>query len=579
MTTGSRTEGVRGIGSNGFIRTVANLTVTGDLVVLGENRSLAGTGSFFWEVADTNAEYWAFELPTGTSEHVPVLGVGIGLDGVDLGLFNGITQTTLAVLDADRDSFIALDFSGDDAARLRANTAMTISTSSSTLTLTPTTDVHITDGTGLVIGHTAQITANTVAELQVLGSAAIDASVIIGAFSADTIPSELQFVKSRNASVAGNTIVADNDLVGRLSFLPADGVDLATVAATFHAEVEDGSPAAGDIGMAFVWKTMAGGGAALTEKMRLDADGGLKFNQSSTISTSTGILALDAASGQAIRLNEAQGNVDVVIESNSQDYFMHFDASENSIGIFGAADTDTKVYFNFPAITAPADTNYQKVHMRSAGGALTIPSGTTAEVGTMVIDEPNITATGTVTTGFTLKITGGPSQATNNYALWVDDGYTRLDSGAIIGAATSTNNLIDDSSTGAGTTTLYVGNASITVSSDVRLKEDVEDTKMDALSLIDRFRVVDFAWNDPSDISSYGKNYRGRYTGMLAQETIKVAPWVINDQGGGRNCPQCTNGLDCDSHGAWQVEYQHLVPTLVKAIQELRAEVRALKEA
>jgi len=126
MTTGSRTEGVRGIGSNGFIRTVGNLTVTGDLVVLGENRALAGTGSFFWEDADSNAEYWAFELPSGTSEHVPVLGVGVGLDGVDLGLFDGITFPTMAVLDADRDSFIAIDHSADDAARLRSNTPLTI---------------------------------------------------------------------------------------------------------------------------------------------------------------------------------------------------------------------------------------------------------------------------------------------------------------------------------------------------------------------------------------------------------------------------------------------------------------------
>ena len=153
MTTGSRTEGVRGIGSNGFIRTVGNLTVTGDLVVLGENRALAGTGSYFWEDADANAEYWAFELPTGTSQHVPVLGVGVGLDGVDLGLFDGITQPTLAVIDADRDAFIALDFSADDAARLRSNAAMTISTSTGDLTLDPTgDDVILLDSTALAFG-------------------------------------------------------------------------------------------------------------------------------------------------------------------------------------------------------------------------------------------------------------------------------------------------------------------------------------------------------------------------------------------------------------------------------------------
>ena len=126
MTTGSRTEGVKGIGAEGFIRTVKNLTVTGDLVVHGETRSTIGTGAAFWEVADANANYWAFDLPVGGDINVPVVGFGIALDGVDLGLFDGITQTTVAVIDADRDSFIALDFSGDDASRIRSNTTINV---------------------------------------------------------------------------------------------------------------------------------------------------------------------------------------------------------------------------------------------------------------------------------------------------------------------------------------------------------------------------------------------------------------------------------------------------------------------
>ena len=293
MTTGARTEGLKGIGSNGFIRTVGNLTVTGDLVVLGENRALAGTGSFFWEDADANAEYWAFELPSGTSEHVPVLGVGVGLDGVDLGLFDGITQPTMAVIDADRDSFIAMDFSADDAARLRANAAMTISTSTAALTLTPTTDVHVSNGTGLVIGHTAQVTNGQLGELQVLGTGAADSLAILGRWSADSGAPELAFVKSRNAAIESFTIAANGDPVGQLRFYPDDGVDYQTLAAQFRALVDDSSPAAGDIGMAFVWSQMPGGAGSLAETMRLTAAGSLTFNQASTISTAAGALTLD----------------------------------------------------------------------------------------------------------------------------------------------------------------------------------------------------------------------------------------------------------------------------------------------
>jgi len=130
MTTGSRTEGLKGIGAEGFIRTVKNLTVTGDLVVHGETRSTVGTGhdvSAFWETADANANYWAYDLPAGGATAVPVMGIGIGLKDVDLGLFNGLTQPTLAVLDADRDSYLVLDFSADDSPRIRSNQDLTFS--------------------------------------------------------------------------------------------------------------------------------------------------------------------------------------------------------------------------------------------------------------------------------------------------------------------------------------------------------------------------------------------------------------------------------------------------------------------
>ena len=52
----------------------------------------------------------------------------------------------------------------------------------------------------------------------------------------------------------------------------------------------------------------------------------------------------------------------------------------------------------------------------------------------MNIDEPNITATGTVTNAFTLRISGAPTEGgTSNYALWVDDGATQLDGDLTVG--------------------------------------------------------------------------------------------------------------------------------------------------
>lgn len=62
----------------------------------------------------------------------------------------------------------------------------------------------------------------------------------------------------------------------------------------------------------------------------------------------------------------------------------------------------------------------------------------------VLIDEPSITnnLTGTITNATTLKITGAPTEGANNYALWVDDGATRIDGTlAVTGNATMAGDL------------------------------------------------------------------------------------------------------------------------------------------
>jgi len=61
--------------------------------------------------------------------------------------------------------------------------------------------------------------------------------------------------------------------------------------------------------------------------------------------------------------------------------------------------------------------------------------------------------------------------------------------------ADAANNLIDDASGGTGSTTLYIGNASINVTaSDRRMKENITPSSIDALGLIRKMKVVDFDW-------------------------------------------------------------------------------------
>ena len=127
----------------------------------------------------------------------------------------------------------------------------------------------------MVVGHTATVTGTHAATFEVLGTGLGSAQANIGVWSADAYGPAVTFIKSRHASIGSNTIVQDNDLVGRMIYMPDDGTDFATRAAQFHAEVDDASPATGDIGMSFVWQQMAGGGGALAETMRLSAAGKL----------------------------------------------------------------------------------------------------------------------------------------------------------------------------------------------------------------------------------------------------------------------------------------------------------------
>lgn len=151
------------------------------------------------------------------------------------------------------------------------------------------------------------------------------------------------------------------------------------------------------------------------------------------------------------------------------------------------------------------------------------------------------------------------------------------------------NAWIDDATHGSGTVAHLIGNQTITTSSDSRIKKNVEVFEGALATIAKAPRVVSFEYDHPDwggdraepsdeDARKWGPNARGRYVGFLAQETIDWAPWVVN-AGAGKDCPKCRAGQKCDdpTHPIWHVEYQHLVPLLVKAIQELQAEVQALK--
>lgn len=187
------------------------------------------------------------------------------------------------------------------------------------------------------------------------------------------------------------------------------------------------------------------------------------------------------------------------------------------------------------------------------------------------LDFPTFASAGG-TTASTIRI-AMPTAATNLVGVQITGtgmGMFLASSSLQIGGTISTTaNQIFTSSQGGATAALFIGNAQITAVSDSRVKKDITPTVQDALATLKRLNVVDFAWDNPADPDRPGSmNSRGRFTGMLGQEMIDVVPWIINAED--PKCPTCRAGKKCPDHiYPWGVEYSHLVPLLVKGIQEL----------
>lgn len=107
---------------------------------------------------------------------------------------------------------------------------------------------------------------------------------------------------------------------------------------------------------------------------------------------------------------------------------------------------------------------------------------------------------------------------------------------------------------------LYSGGTSIwstgTAASDANLKDSIAPTTKNGLATVNALRVVDFRWKNDTALADGGV----LHTGFIAQEVEPIIPDAVNLISGTR-----------------LLHKEELVPYLVKAIQELSAEVESLK--
>ena len=133
------------------------------------------------------------------------------------------------------------------------------------------------------------------------------------------------------------------------------------------------------------------------------------------------VIELDADADTKIGAT-ADDRIDITVANSITERIGHDSTNSSAFHLIAPA-----------ALTAQANTAYAHFNIAPAG-AVTVPSGTTAVVASLEINEPNITATGTVTAAASLYVSGAPSEGSSNYALWVDAGNVKFDGDLTLGA-------------------------------------------------------------------------------------------------------------------------------------------------
>lgn len=250
------------------------------------------------------------------------------------------TNGGVSVLSAEGNRSLVFDTNGFSRVCITGTGDVGIGTLSPNNLFTVNGDADITDGNGLVIGHTALVgAAAATPELQVLGTGGDDTKALLGRWSANAFDAVFVFAKSRNATIGSSTIVQDGDGLGSLFFCPDDGVDVNTNAAIFCVEVDDAAPLENDVGAAFVWQQMAGDATIIRETMRLTAAGflGIGTNDPGEFleieGASPGMLIDDTATAATFQVDIASGSCDVIVNRATA-------ASSEAMIRFRVADVD-----------------------------------------------------------------------------------------------------------------------------------------------------------------------------------------------------------------------------------------------
>lgn len=218
--------------------------------------------------------------------------VAYGTDGVD-------AETPVAAI-----QFVVDDVGGPGAGAIGGSLEFyTTADGGEVLTLACTIDnaqnLVVADTNGVLVGSATAVTisdgdgaTNLIPEVQVLGTAAADGSILAASFNTTNtraVSPHVALVKGAAATQVATTAVADNEVVGSIIAYGSDGVDFETPVAAIEFVVDDvGAPGAGAIGGSLEFYTTADGGETLTLAMTIGNNQSAAFTGAITSSAPTG---------------------------------------------------------------------------------------------------------------------------------------------------------------------------------------------------------------------------------------------------------------------------------------------------
>ena len=334
-----------------------NVTMSGDLTVQGTTTTL-----------DTNLQEVDL-INVQANASVPAIGVTQSGSGNIISAYDG-TSEVFSVADGGNvgvsDKIIHL---GDTNTAIRFPAADTFSVETG-----GSEAFRVDTGQRLLIGTNSARTgySGNTPEVQIEAAKSSD-SVRFGLCnnSNGIQDSQILLAKTRGTSVGSNTVVQDDDVLGRIQFLGADGTNL-EVAAQITGEV-DGTPGDNDMPGRLSFYTTADGAASPTERLRITAAGLVSIQSDTgkfTAGASSEMQVFHDGTDSLIKDTRNSGSVKIQADNFS---VIDKDASETML----SAAVDGAVTLNHNG-SARVATTADGADI-SGTGSLKVPVGTTAQ--------------------------------------------------------------------------------------------------------------------------------------------------------------------------------------------------------